>query len=172
MPRSKSLFPHKGSVLVFALVILAFSLVAALSVAVVSVTERRTSFATEKSSRSFQVADSGIEVILYTIYKKNDVDLPPLPPKYATLSALANAIDTDFVCNSGEILDNTGKKTYVLSFYSYDSSTNKWDKFTECGLPANPLNYWRVKVTKIKSEGTSGNTTRAVEVGLSALPLP
>lgn len=154
-----------GSVLVFALVVLAFSLVSVLSIATISTTERRASFATEKSSRSFQVADTGIEVILYTIYKKNDIVLPG--GAYATLNALANAIGAGFVCNSGEILDRTGAKTYTISFYSYDSDNEKWDKFTECGN-TNPS--WRVKITKIKSEGTSGNTTRAVEVGLSAAP--
>lgn len=152
MLKLKSLFPRKGSVLVFSLVILSFLLVAALSVAVVSVTERRGSLATEKSSRSFQVADSGMEVILYKIYKENDVALPVHP----TLT------DLDSSCNNGEITGSTATGTYIISFYRKQNN-----KFTSCSDTS-----WRTEIIKIKSEGTSGNTTRAVEVGLSVLSLP
>lgn len=146
----------KGSVLVFSLVILAFSLVSALSIAAISSTERTASFATEKSSRSFQVADTGMEVILYKIYKENDV----ASPVYPTLENL------DTSCDQGEITGVTGTGTYTISFYGKDGSDagDELDKFTDC----NGTN-WRTEIIKIKSEGTSGNTTRAVDVGLSAL---
>src|SRR3990167_8615687 len=65
----KSLSHRKGSVLIFSLIVLAFMLVSALSIATVSVTEKRASLSTEKSSRSFQVADSGVEIMLQKIYK-------------------------------------------------------------------------------------------------------
>lgn len=143
----------KGSVLVFSLVILAFSLISALSIAAISSTDRTASFATEKSSRSFQVADSGMEVILYKIYKENDVASPVHP----TLENL------DISCDQGEItgVTDTGG-TYTISFY--DKQKNK---FTNC-----TAGNWRTEIIRIKSEGTSGNTTRAVEVGLSAFPTP
>lgn len=138
----------KGSVLIFSLIILAFMLISALSVATVSVTEKRASFSTEKSSRSFQVADSGVEFILQKIYKGN----------YNTLDDLATALGT--TCDAqGEIGAPLNSGSYNISFYD-----NAGVKFT--GSDCNDLT-WRDRVVRIKSEGTSGNTTRAVEVGVA-----
>lgn len=140
--------PLRGSVLIFSLIILAFMLISALSVATVSVTEKRASFSTEKSSRSFQVADSGVELILQKIYKGN----------YSTLDDLATALGT--ACDAqGEIGSPLNSGSYNISFYD-----NSGVKFT--GADCNDTN-WRDRVVRIKSEGTSGNTTRAVEVGVS-----
>ncbi len=74
----KLFLPKKGSVLVLSLIILAFMLVSALSVATISVTEKRASLATDKSSRSFQVADTGVEMVLQQIYKNSHTDLNTL----------------------------------------------------------------------------------------------
>lgn len=159
----------KGSVLVFSLVILAFSLVSALSIAAISSTDRTASLATEKSSRSFQVADSGVEVILYAIYKKND----PLPGEEKTYTSLTNLVNDNLTsfgsgadCENGEITGSTNTGTYVISFYAKD---NNGDEYKLDGDDCSNETAWRTKIIKIKSEGTSGNTTRAVEVGLSAL---
>lgn len=149
----------KGSVLVFSLVILAFSLVSALSIAAISSTERTVSFATEKSSRSFQVADTGMEVILYAIYKKNDPAPGGEGKAYVTLNALVADAISGASCSGGEITGSTSTGTYIISFYKKNGG-----KFTSC-----TDTNWRTEITRIKSEGTSGNTTRAVEVGLSAL---
>lgn len=137
----------KGSVLAFSLIVLAFMLISALSIATVSVTEKRASFATEKSSRSFQVADSGIEIILQKIYKDN----------YDTLNDLAASLGT--TCNQGEISATLNSGTYVVSFYD-----NAGVKFVgaDCSVTD-----WRDRVVRIKSEGVSGNTTRAVEAGVA-----
>lgn len=147
--------PIKGSVLVFSLIVLSFMLISALSVATVSVTEKRASFSTERSSRSFQVADSGVEIILQKIYKGG----------YATLNDLADSFTpTGSVdCNTnGEIGTTLYSGSYNISFYDNDGV-----KLTNsiCGDA-----LWRGKVVKIKSEGTSGNTTRAVEVGVEPVP--
>lgn len=138
----------KGSVLIFSLIILAFMLISALSVATVSVTEKRASLSTEKSGRSFQVADSGVEFILQKIYKGN----------YNTLDDLATALGT--TCDAqGEIGAPLNSGAYNISFYD-----NAGVKFTSSDC--NDLT-WRDRVVRIKSEGTSGNTTRAVEVGIA-----
>jgi|GEM_PF-1637425 len=143
--KTKPLFSRKGSVLIFSLIVLAFMLVSALSIATVSVTEKRASLSTEKSSRSFQVADSGVEIMLQKIYKGGFETSP--------LSALGP-------CANGEIsgTPTTAGTYYTISFY--DSSDTKLD-CTEAS--------WRNKVAKIRSEGVSGNTTRAVEVGVRPL---
>lgn len=137
----KLLLPKKGSVLVFSLIILAFMLVSALSVAMISVTEKRASLATDKSSRSFQVADTGVETILQKIYKGGFDSAP--------LSALGS-------CSSGDISDASAG--YVVSFYKSDGT-----KMTDCTSTS-----WRNDVARIKSEGTAGNTKRAVEVAIAA----
>lgn len=137
----------KGSVLMFSLILLSFMLISALSLAAVSVTERRASFSTEKSSRSFQVADSGVEIILQRIYS-GTYDTSPL-------SALAVSGAS---CVNGEIIDSStlSPSAYTISFY--DNSGGKLMNCTDT--------TWRAQVVKIKSEGMSGNTTRALEVGV------
>ena len=60
-----------GSVLVFTLIILIITLVVALGVAQVTVTERRSSGATGQSTKAFQIADSGTEIALKEILKNN-----------------------------------------------------------------------------------------------------
>lgn len=166
MLKLKSFFPCKGSVLVFSLVVLSFLLVAALSVAVVSVTERRGSIATDRSNRSFQVADSGIEEVLYKIYKVNDVETS-LPPKYNNLAKLAEDI-AGASCSNGKISKVTSTDKYTISFYFYDEVSEQDVQFEDenCDDPD-----WRIKITRVKSEGISGNTVRAVEVAVAALPL-
>jgi uncharacterized membrane protein len=69
MPFTK---PNKGSVLVFSLIVLSIVLSAALSVAVVNVSNRKSAGSTGQSVQSFQVADSGVEMALEAIYKGNN----------------------------------------------------------------------------------------------------
>lgn len=146
----KFLLPKKGSVLVFSLIILAFMLVSALSVAVISVTEKRASLATDKSNRSFQVADTGVETMLQKIYKES--------PQPVDLTALASSAGATCNITTNEIEDSVGSGTYVVSFLDRDG-----DKIP-CNSPT-----WRNDVAKIKSEGAAGNTKRAVEVAIAAV---
>ncbi len=62
----------KGSVLVFALIILSFILVTAFSLAAVSLIERRSSGASVNSSTAFQNSDEGMEEFLQQLYKELD----------------------------------------------------------------------------------------------------
>lgn len=152
--------PIKGSVLVFSLIVLSFMLISALSVATVSVTEKRASFSTERSNRSFQVADSGVEIILQKIYKGDSSGTP-----FPTLALLADDLSTTCSNAQGEIGGTLNAGAYNISFY--DNSGAKFGG----SICSDPL--WRSNVVKIKSEGTSGNTTRAVEVGIEPfLPPP
>jgi|GEM_PF-2318385 hypothetical protein len=147
--RLEKMFPRKGSVLVFSIIILSVMLVSALSIATVSVMDRQNSFNTEKSSRSFQVADSGVEVILHEIYSGH----------FNTLNGLASDLGT--TCNAdGQIEASTDTGKYAISFYD-----DFGEKFTSDDCSATD---WRDRIAKIKSEGVSGTTTRAVEVAVAA----
>lgn len=150
MQKIKSLRSKKGSVLVFSLIILSFMLISALSIAAVSVTERRSASTTEKSARSFQVADSGVEKLLQKIYKGNS----------STPSALAIAAGGS--CASGVITGTTASGTYKVSLYA---DVGGVDVQIACDDVA-----WRDKAVKLRSEGISGNTTRAVEVAVKVQP--
>lgn len=147
--------PKKGSILVFSLIVLSFMLVSALSIAAVSVTERRSASTTEKSARSFQVADSGVEKILQRIYKGST---------YADMNALAAAVGGGTSCAGGIITGTTDSGTYRVSLY--DES--------DAQIACNDTD-WRSSAVRLRSEGVSGNTTRAVEVAVkvqaAAIPI-
>lgn len=60
---------HKGSILVFALIVLSFILIAAFAVASVTLIEKRSSNVSVNSTTAFQQADKGMEEFLQQIYK-------------------------------------------------------------------------------------------------------
>ena len=146
----KTLKLNQGSVLVFSLIVLSILLSAAVAVATVSVANRQSTFSTTKSSQSFQVADSGVELILQQIYKA--------VPTHASINALAAALGGGATCASGAIT-KTGVAggDIKVSFYDKD------DNLIDCADTA-----WRSKVVAIKSEGTAAGTTRLVEMAVAA----
>ncbi|OGI14266.1 MAG: hypothetical protein A3E38_03125 [Candidatus Moranbacteria bacterium RIFCSPHIGHO2_12_FULL_54_9] len=150
MPLSHKTLHIKGSTLVFSLIVLSFLLVSALSVATVVMTEKKAALSTDKSNRAFQVADSGVESMLQKIYK-ND---------FATLNELAASLGTTCNGSTGEISVPLSSGTYTISFY--DNENIKFDG-GDCSD-----DEWRDRVVKIKSEGVSNNTTRAIEVSVLA----
>lgn len=139
------IFP-KGSVLVFSLLILSILLVTSLTILSSSLLDRKASLSTGSSTRSFQVADSGVEEVLYQIYKVSP----------ASLDALAGNLGVS--CSSGVITFATASGTAKVVFYQDETTA-----FTDCASDT-----WRDKVVKIKSEGVAGSTTRAVEVAVAA----
>lgn len=146
----RNTLPKKGSVLVFSLIILSFMLISALSIATVSVVERQSASTTERSSRSFQVADSGAEQILRAIYKNIPLQLSGLAPSGGG-------------CDNGILSGSIKAGTYLVGTYRvslYDAAGNQ---LNHCSDTA-----WRNEVVKLRSEGSSGNTTRAVEIGVKA----
>ena len=146
----KTLKPKQGSVLVFSLIVLSILLSAAVAVATVSVANRRSTFSTAKSSQSFQVADSGAELVLQQIYKT--------VPTHASISALAAALGGGAACSGGAITKNgVAGGDIKVSFYDKDNN------LISCTDTA-----WRSKVVAIKSEGTAAGTTRLVETAVAA----
>ncbi|OGI17748.1 MAG: hypothetical protein A3J63_02325 [Candidatus Moranbacteria bacterium RIFCSPHIGHO2_02_FULL_40_12b] len=131
-----------GSVLVFTLIILIITLVVALGVAQVTVTERRSSGATGQSTKAFQIADSGTEIALKEILKNNKTK----PSELVTaLGAACNG--TEITWGSYKIIaKDTGGTPIVCT----DNSTN---------------------IDKIKSIGTYSNTSRAVEVKVCGMDI-
>lgn len=148
----QKLFP-KGSVLVFSLLILSIMLVTSLTILSSAVLDRKASLSTGSSTRSFQVADSGVEEVLYQVYKGS----------HATLEDVRSAIDnTNATCAGGVIEFPVAGGTAKVTFYQ--------DETTVYAGPCSggTATDWRDKVVKIKSEGTAGSTTRAVEVAVAA----
>ena len=140
----------QGSVLVFSLIVLSILLSAAVAIATVSVANRQSTFSTAKSNQSFQVADSGAELILQQIYKT--------VPTHASMSALAAALGGGATCAGGAITKSgVAGGNIKVSFYDQN------DNLIDCADTA-----WRSKVVAIKSEGTAGGTTRLVETAVAA----
>jgi hypothetical protein len=140
----------QGSVLVFSLIVLSILLSAAVAIATVSVANRQSTFSTAKSNQSFQVADSGAELILQQIYKTL--------PAHASINTLAAALGGGATCAGGAITKSgVAGGDIKVSFYDKD------DNLINCADTA-----WRSKVVAIKSEGTAGGTTRLVETAVAA----
>ncbi len=142
--------PKKGSVLVFSLIVLSILLSAAVAVATVSVANKKSTLSTDKSNQSFQVANSGVELVLRQIYKT--------VPTHATLNALATALGGGAACAGGSIT-----KTGVAGGDVRVSFFDKDDNLIGCADT-----NWRGKVVGVKSEGTAFGTTRLVETAVAA----
>jgi Tfp pilus assembly protein PilX len=137
--------PNKGSVLVFSLIVLSIVLSAALSIAVVNVSNRKSASSTSQSVQSFQVADSGVEKALKEIYKGS----------YTDLNAMATALATS--CTSGKFSFSVLGGTSTVSFFDTNNNIIGCTSAT-----------WRDDVAKIKVEGTANGTTRVIETAVAA----
>ncbi len=146
------IFP-KGSVLVFSLLILSILLVTSLTILSTALLDRKASLSTGSSARSFQVADSGVEEILYQVYKAN----------HTTLADLADAI-TGATCSGSTVSFPSAGGEVKVTFY--EDETTPYSGGCTTGTD------WRTRVVKIKSEGMAGSTTRAVEVAVAAAASP
>ncbi|MDO8565585.1 MAG: pilus assembly PilX N-terminal domain-containing protein [Candidatus Moranbacteria bacterium] len=141
---------NKGSALVFSLIILGFLLVSALSVATIAVADKKSALSTEKSGISFQTADSGIERVLQTIYKKAPTGL----------ESLATKLGGGASCRSGVVSFSVAQGNVKVFFYE---GVEGKTLYTRCNNDAT----WRSTINKIKSVGTYANTTRVVEVSIN-----
>jgi Tfp pilus assembly protein PilX len=140
---------QKGSVLIFSLIILSLMLVTSLTLLSSVVLDQKAALSTGNSTRSFQVADSGIEQVLYQIYKVKDVDAT----KLQALSNMASA--TGAACDNGIITSSEG---WLVAFYEGNNGETRMDSCSATD--------WRSRVTRIKSQGSLNGTTRAVEVSV------
>jgi len=130
-----------GSVLVFTLIIMSVMLLMAISIASVTMIERKMSGSTGKSNQAFQVADSGVEIVVNK--KKN---------------APTDAISNLGSCNSGTVnIGSVVGGNATVTFYADDVGTK-----LSCSDPIS-------KTFKIKSAGVFSATVRAVEVEIASL---
>jgi Tfp pilus assembly protein PilX len=137
---------RKGSVLVFSLIVLSFLLVASLSIATRTISETKSSISLDRSTVAFQIADSGIEIVLEKIYGDTC--------NGQALDCLGNCtIKDDKAVVRGLIAGGL----YKVNFYDQDG-----DALNSCSNST-----WRTDVESIQSEGSYGETTRAVKVDVN-----
>lgn len=138
---------QKASALVFALIILSMLLATAISIAAITTIERRSSGATDKSVQTFQVADSGAELVLNKIYGGG----------VSTIANIATALGGSTTCSSGVVSGSISSgKAYTVNFYDQNIT-----QLTDCNALVS-------SIASIKSTGNYVSTTRAVNVAVAA----
>lgn len=139
---------QKGSVLVFAMLVLSMLLSIAVSSMTVVIATKNSSRSTEKSALAFQIADGAAENVLKRVYQNSDATLNALEGSlYGTTTGCSGGVI------SGTLFSNSG--TYTVKFLDNDGSA------IACGD-----NGWRVKLVRITATGTYVGTTRAIDVGV------
>ncbi len=159
---------RKGSVLVFALIILSFILVAAFSLSSVALIERRSANSSVNSATAFQNSDKGMEEFLQQLYKELDQN--------DSLEIMGNELNnvyntSDYTCNDGIIGPGsshtarigTENTKFIITAYKENPNPN----------PTNPDDNWNVveiddcatslaDVSRFRATGNHNNAARAV----------
>lgn len=139
---------NKGSVLVFALIVLSLLLVASLSIATVTISGTKSATVLNRSTVAFQIADSGVEEVLEQIYNTSCNSSP--------LSCLGSCSVVD---SKAGVTGSINGGAYRVTFFEADG-----DPISSCSVVG-----WRSTLNSIQSEGTYGNTTRAVKADIKPL---
>ncbi|MBP7060384.1 MAG: fibrobacter succinogenes major paralogous domain-containing protein [Candidatus Moranbacteria bacterium] len=151
---------NRGSVLVFALLVLSIFLSVALSMTGIVILGKNSSRASEKSILAFQIADGAAENVLKRIYKDSDATLNDLA---WNLYANVGGDQTLPTCVTGGVihgqLPSASSGAYQVTFY--DESNNP----LSCSSPT-----WHDDVRRIVASGTFGEATRAIDVGIRPRP--
>lgn len=133
---------HKGSVLVFSMIMLSMILMSALAIGAATVIERKNSITSSKSTQGFQVADTGIEIITKKIRE--------------AAASQSIALATGKTCNGGNnayVTDSTiGTSNSIYFFTDATAST-----------PASCTTSTAGNIQSLKAVGTYSTTTRAVQ---------
>ncbi|KKR20859.1 MAG: hypothetical protein UT50_C0015G0012 [Candidatus Moranbacteria bacterium GW2011_GWA2_39_41] len=132
---------YKASVLVFSLIVLSLILTSALSIGMATVSERKSSLSSNKSTQAFQVVNSVADLVAVQIKKATSS---------STLSAITIVTGAD-QCAGGKISGNNNG-AYELYFYNNSAPV---------GL-INDCDALVSSVSKIKVVGTYSGTTRAI----------
>ncbi len=160
----------KGSILVFALIILSFILLATFSLSSISKIERRSADISVNSSTAFQQADKGMEEFLQQIYKDLDQN--------DTLNDVANALDYKCCGINGQGCDtNNGparignqNTQFIITAYKDEGDTVTEivnSQYKETGgwrhvIPIKDCNTKLADVVRFRSTGNHNNAARAV----------
>jgi hypothetical protein len=165
----------KGSIVVFALIVLSFILIAAFSVATVTLVERRSANISVNSTTAFQQADKGMEEFLQQLYK--DLD------QTDTLSVLTGKLNEIYGVGvykcvdgpSAEIPAYIGNKDteFIISAYMenpVDAHDSGWDINKEVLasdlVPLQHCDAQLADVARFKVAGNYSTAVRAVFVKL------
>lgn len=138
----------KASALVVTLIIMGIIITSALSVAFVALKERRGSIGASKSSAAYQVAETGVEQVLYEILKKT--------PPPADTSELGNCQD-ELSSMPGYIFLDNSMGSYKVELK--DENEHKIECYSAADISI---------VRKIKATGIVGQNSRAVQVSLNS----
>jgi len=130
----------KASVLAVSLIILGMILLIAISVSTVSVQERKASMSSSSSSQAYQVAETGIEKVMYEVVKGGHSTVNQISP--GSCNAATGLIETN------------GYKVELR-----DSAETKIACNTSAAISL---------VENIKSTGTAGQNSRAIEAAVAA----
>lgn len=162
---------HKGSIVVFALIVLSFILIAAFSVAAVTLVERRSANISVNSTTAFQKADKGMEEFLQQLYK----DLEQTD----TLDDLANKLNEiypgTYDCKNptAEASESTpsyigdNNTEFIISAYMerpVEAHNAGWDN--DALIPIRDCDTELADVARFKVAGNYSTAVRAVFVKL------
>lgn len=162
---------HKGSVLVFALIVLSFILISAFTVASVTLIERRSANISVNSTTAFQNSDKGMEDFLQQLYKDmNQTD---------TLDDLADRLNDvygggQYICSPGTedgkvaaYIGNVNTE-FIISAYKEGKIVSGND--TRSGwrsvVPITECSEQLANVSRFKVAGNYNSAVRAVFVKL------
>lgn len=135
-----------ASALIFTLIILFIGVVCAIGIASTTLIARKMSTTSGKSVASFQVADSGAEIVLQKMKDTLDSD------------SNAKITDMGLSCNNGTVSGNISSgKEYKITFL--DENGNQLP--AGCSAPISD-------VQKIRSIGTYAQISRAIEAAVAA----
>jgi hypothetical protein len=132
----------QGSILVYSLIILSIMLMTALSIASVTVMERKNAGTTGASNQAFAVADSGSELFLGRIKGKTGT----INSVFGTACPTTDKAYTGNVSTVGN---------FTVTFFKADGTQATCNDLIS-------------SITKIKSSGYSNNSSRAIEVAVAA----
>lgn len=169
---------QKGSIIVFALIVLSFILIAAFSVAAVTLVERRSANVSVNSTTAFQNSDKGMEEFLQQIYKDLDQN--------SSLADLATALNTiygtsDYDCqSSGDTnvparigSDGSGGEVeteFIITAFGeatlLHEESSGWDWAGGELIPLDECTDQLADVARFKVAGNYNNASRAVFVKL------
>ncbi len=154
----------QGSILAVSLIIMGIVLAAALSIATVSVQERKSSIGANSSDVVYQYSDSAVEAILRDIYSAYEnpagqTNPPNNPGSPENLSAMATNVFGDncsVVNGQATVTGMVNGKTETLSFLDKDKNP----------LPDCSSNYL-CSVHWVKSVGNGSDSSRAISVPMN-----
>ncbi|XLQ20390.1 MAG: LamG-like jellyroll fold domain-containing protein [Candidatus Moraniibacteriota bacterium] len=156
----------RGSVLVFALIILSFILVSAFSLSSVALMERRSSNASVNSSTAFQKSDKGMEEFLQQIYKELDQNNTLTDVGDALNTAYGYGVDGEYKCidetSATGVADQAariGSKNTDFIITAYQEVTGgQWTTIPEI----KDCNAMLADVSRFRATGNYNSTARAV----------